>query len=295
MFRFFAWRRVAKEPLFHFMLAGALAFVWFSLTSGESGDEIVVDRRALISFIQYRTKAFEPDVAAARLDLMSSAEKQQLIDDYVREEAVYREARRMNLDQGDYVIRQRLIQKYEFIAGATMLEDAPSEQELQAFYRRNMDSYASPATATFTEIFFSREGHEDDRAIINATLLVKSLRNGGVAPRQARDFNDGAFAIREHAGKTREAVASALGDSVAVELFETMKSGEWSGPVSSEYGVHVFFLEDRKGKTVAAFEDSKPQLVYDWRRQKAAAHNNVVIADIIKRYKTDIRVTADIE
>ena len=76
---------------------------------------IKVDRDALLTFVQYRSRAFEPRAAAARLDNMPEDELDRLIADYVREEALHREAKALGMDQNDYIIKRRMIQSIEFI------------------------------------------------------------------------------------------------------------------------------------------------------------------------------------
>ena len=74
----------------HFLLAGIALFVIFDLVASDGADHdskvIRVDRDALLTFVQYRTRAFEPRAAAARLDSMSDDELDRLIADYVRED-----------------------------------------------------------------------------------------------------------------------------------------------------------------------------------------------------------------
>ncbi|NOX94180.1 MAG: hypothetical protein GXP04_03525, partial [Alphaproteobacteria bacterium] len=50
-----------KDPLAHFLIVGAILFIVLSaIKPPENEDSIVVDRAALLSFVQYRSKAFEP-------------------------------------------------------------------------------------------------------------------------------------------------------------------------------------------------------------------------------------------
>ncbi|MGB5266423.1 MAG: hypothetical protein WBN30_07535, partial [Polyangiales bacterium] len=103
----------------HFLAAGLGLFVLFGLVN--RGDQdfdpnvITVDQEALLTFIQYRIKAFNPDLAEKKLNALSDEELQRLIDDYVREEVLHREAIALGLDDDDYIIRRRLVQKLEFI------------------------------------------------------------------------------------------------------------------------------------------------------------------------------------
>jgi len=98
--------RILKEPLLHFLAFGFLLFLVFEFVASDEDEAmnsktILVDRDTLLTFIQYQSKTFEPNLAAVRLDEMSDAELQVLVDDYVREEALHREALALSLDNED--------------------------------------------------------------------------------------------------------------------------------------------------------------------------------------------------
>ena len=64
--------KLLKEPLLHFLVLGLALFVLFDVVSDEketSDSKLIrVDRETLLTFIQFRTRAFEPSIAAQRLD-----------------------------------------------------------------------------------------------------------------------------------------------------------------------------------------------------------------------------------
>src|SRR5690606_20749479 len=110
---------------------------------------IVVDEPTLINFMQYRSQAFEPAYFVSAYQAMSPEERRQLVDTYVREEAMAREARAMGLDGADYVIRQRLLQKMLFlIDGAAEEVKEPSDEELKTWFEANAATYANPEEVT---------------------------------------------------------------------------------------------------------------------------------------------------
>ncbi|EKE68652.1 hypothetical protein [Gallaecimonas xiamenensis] len=119
---------VLKSPLLHFLLIGAGLFTLYGwLVQGQAS--IAVDRAALSAQFQ-RLWARPP----------SSAELQDLVDQYLLEEIAVRRAQALGLDRDDPVIRARLWQKMQF------LDDAlPSDQELADFLDRNQGRYQQPA------------------------------------------------------------------------------------------------------------------------------------------------------
>src|SRR5262245_15259443 len=114
------WRTIVREPLLHFLLLGGILFTLFGFTHHSAADlssnkTITVDKEGLLNFLQYRSKAFETEYFTQQLDAMSPEERKNLVDQYVEEEMLYREARALGLEQGDYVIRQRLVQKMRYL------------------------------------------------------------------------------------------------------------------------------------------------------------------------------------
>ena len=83
-------KRIVRDPLVHFLAAGALLFAGYAAlyphaTSGGDGRTIVVDRQALVSFMQYQSAAFQPRYFEAQFAALSPAERQALIVKYVQE------------------------------------------------------------------------------------------------------------------------------------------------------------------------------------------------------------------
>ena len=96
-----------REPILLFIVVGAFLFAAESYFTTER-EVLVVDdgvRNRLASLWQAQ--------------MGSPATEQQLgslIDSWVREEVMLREALRLNLDRDDTIIRRRLVQKLEFLA-----------------------------------------------------------------------------------------------------------------------------------------------------------------------------------
>ena len=75
-------KKLLTEPLLHFLLLGAGLFVVFGFVASEdaSYDEsvIVVDRNNLLTFVQFRARAFEPGAATSYLDKLQGDELERL-------------------------------------------------------------------------------------------------------------------------------------------------------------------------------------------------------------------------
>src|SRR4029450_8049258 len=105
--------KLLHEPLVHFLLLGAMLFGVFALV-GDRGSarasQIVVTPGHLEHLTVSFTRTWQRPPTAQELT--------ELIDDYIREEVLYREAVAMGLDRDDTIVRRRLRQKLEFLAEA---------------------------------------------------------------------------------------------------------------------------------------------------------------------------------
>lgn len=164
-------RKLIREPLFHFLLLGAVIFLLAGrVRSGSigSGDKIVVTQSQIQSIVVGFSRTW--------MRPPTQEELQGLVDDYVREEVLYREAKAMGLDQDDVIVRRRMRQKFEFLAEDLAARTSPpSDQELETYLREHVDQYSKEPGVSFEHIFFSRE-KRGASAETEATAMLARLR-----------------------------------------------------------------------------------------------------------------------
>ncbi len=274
-----------KDPLMHFLVAGAALFWGISiLTPPEAPDRIIVDRAALLSFIQYRSKAFEPETAAAILDAMNEGNRERLINDYIREEALYREARKMGLNEGDYVIRQRMVQKFEFMTQAASTPAEPDADALAAYYEENKQDYFIQPGATFAHVFISaKENPANVEA--KAEILLNALRQTGAEFEDATRYGDRFLFHTNYVERTYAYIKSHFGEEATEVIFaETTPLGVWAGPVFSKHGAHLIFVTARMPGHIQPFEEVKSVVAADLIGAGQRATNERLIDALIEDY-----------
>lgn len=283
-------KTLLRDPLVHFLAAGALLFVLYGLVNPDSefeGDTVVVvDRDALLEFIQYRTKAFDPAVAAVRLDAMSEEKRDQLVEDYVREEVLHREALALGLDRDDYIIRRRLAQKVEFIAeGFARASAAPDDAAVQRFFDTHIDDYYVEPFITFTHVFFETETRPRDDAHALAIEKLAELNRNNVPFSSAPEHGERFPYHRNYVERTPEFVASHFGADMADALF-ALDGDEsvWKGPFDSPYGVHLVMLTTREEGRTPALDEVRGRVVEDARIAAVRRQTDQSIQSIIDDY-----------
>ena len=288
-------KAILREPLLHFLVLALGLFVLHDAVVHEDLDDdertIVVDRQALLTFIQYRTKAFEPEAAARILAGLSNDELEKVIADYVREEALARQARKLNLDRDDYVIKRRLIQKVEYIArGFADQAAAMSDEDLQTYFDANRaDFYVSPRI-TFTHVFFSAERDGSDVAARRAEALLADLRASGARFEDAPKFGDRFLYGVNFVDRTDAFISDQFGPEMTAQLFDVVRPlGEWLGPVQSRYGAHLVMIRELEAGRNPELEEVIGRVRQQASRARADEQVRDATQQIVDAFEADVR------
>lgn len=127
--------RLLKEPLLHFILIGALLFGIYSLKNRRDAGDITI--RISAGRIADLKHTFSNDWNR----VPTEEELHTLVDEFVREEMIWREGIAMGLDQDDPVIRQRIQQKLEFMVEEQAARLKPADEELDLFLQQHADLF----------------------------------------------------------------------------------------------------------------------------------------------------------
>ena len=285
-------KRLLKDPLVHFVVAGTLLFILLSLTRPtQQDDQIIVDRQALLAFIQYRSKAFEPQLAASILDRMSQTERKRLIDDYIREEALYREALKLGLDADDYVMRQRMVQKLEFVGDAVAESPVPEPDDIAAYYAAHRQDYYQSPELTFTHVFISLKSRTREVALHEAHALLNTLNDDNAGFNDATRYGERFLFHTNYVGRTYEDISGDFGTEAADLIFSgDTPVAKWFGPVETVYGAHLIFISKRTPGRFPSLDEIKPVVVEDYKREVQRQQRDALTDAIIQRYMPVIKL-----
>lgn len=280
--------KIAKDPLTHFVLAGLLLYVFLAAARPpERQTPIVADDANLLRFIQYRSKAFDEETARKLSAAFTPEERARIARDFVREEALYREAKSLNLDADDYVIRQRLVQKTEFLAEAMATWEPANENDARAWYDANTSKYQTPAAATLTHVYFSTQSRTAEEASRLARAALAQLNAKGAGFNDAGDIGDRFVFHRNYVDRTDEYIRSQLGDAVGDAVFGGAAPGVWRGPFLSEYGAHLIFVARVSLAATPPFADVAEAARADANEARRQSAIEKAVADIVAKYPVE--------
>ena len=263
--------RVLREPLVHFLAAGGLLFAIYTLSphvqaTAPSNRTIVVDEAALRNFLQYRSKAFETEYFTSELNAMTPEQRTELADQYVEEEMLYREARSLGLEQGDYVIRQRLVQKMRFLMDDLVnTGGTPDDAVLTDYLHRNKERYLVQPSTTFTHVFTDASTRGDAGARTQAERLTVQLNATHARFSDAPGYGDRFPFLQNYVERTADYIASQFGEEFVAALARIPPSETtWVGPIKSTHGYHVVLVTGKADGRLPALSEIRQQVQEDW-------------------------------
>jgi hypothetical protein len=248
--------QLLREPLVHFLLLGAMLFGAFALLGNRGSTrtgQIVVTPGHLEHLAVSFTRTWQRPPTAQELA--------GLIDDYIREEVLYREAVAMGLDRDDTIVRRRLRQKLEFLTEGTAELAPPSEEELQTFLQQHADAFHVEPRLAFRHVYLSH-ARRGDATDTEARQLLAQLTTGAAATDTAA-LGDPFLLPYEFALLARSEIARLFGEAFATQL-QKLEPGGWWGPIESGYGLHLVYIRERVDGRVPTLAEVRPAVQREW-------------------------------
>jgi hypothetical protein len=257
--------KLLKEPLIYFFLLGFVVFGLHSFlnrVNQEDKDPFTVEVTS--SDIEWIRSSWE-----ARMKRQpTQQELQGLINRFIRDEILFREASAMDLDDRDLVIQRRLVQKLTFVFEDLAESIEPTDDELKNYLRENQEKYRIPEMISFTQVYFNPDKRKE--ATGEAKTVLASLKSVQSPPEEAVSLGDSIMIDSSFRKRSPDEVARTLGKEFADELFSAGKMG-WQGPIVSTFGLHLIYIEERIASKMPEFEnireDVKNDFMYERKKQ----------------------------
>ena len=254
--------RLLREPLAHFLVIGLLLFLVFKVIGGDRSSEdreIVVSEGVVAGLVQQFSGVWQRPPTAQEL--------QGLVDNWIRDEVLYREGLELGLDRDDQVVRRRVRQKVDVLAEESQPSQPATDAELNAWLQKYADRYALPPVLSFEQAMVDPTRHRDAEKA--ASDLHRRLQ-GGADP---QEVSDSRLLPTRVAGQPEDLVARDFGEEFIVALRKLPAGNSWQGPVRSGYGLHFVKINSRvpgRAPTLEEVRDDVARDVEQDRRERAA-------------------------
>jgi hypothetical protein len=251
--------RILKNPIVYFFVLGFVVFGLHSFLNMETNEQ--------------NDDPFTIEVTSADIEWLRSSwesrmqrkptpdELNGLVDNYIREEILAREAYKVGLDEQDLVIKRRLVQKMTFVFEDLAEAVEPTEEELLEYAQNNQETYLVPEMISFTHIYFNPDKRKD--VVSDAEKILRQLQAGDTSEEEALVLGDAIMLDASYFQMTHQSVAGVFGLAFAVDL--TALEGEgWRGPIGSSFGLHIVRINDRSEARMPEFASLRERVRYDF-------------------------------
>lgn len=261
--------RYLKDPLVLFLAFGlVIFFAERTFSSGADGDyliEITPGQQARI-FDQWQAQMGRPP---------TEREATGLLDQWIREEIFYREARKLGLDENDTIIRRRLAQKLTFLNEDLANAESPSAAELEAFFTENLDDYLIPERFSFEHRYFSADRRENAEA--DAMMALEAPGNPG----------DPFILQKSYAERSAREIGDLFGRDFAQALagLDRTRPEQWQGPIPSAYGWHLVRLTDAEESREPLVSEVMEAVQRDFLQARRRTANDAFYESLKSRYE----------
>jgi hypothetical protein len=273
---------VLRSPLLHFLVIGAAIYLLYGIADRETTTASPNTITVTAGDIKWLQRSWQK-----RWNRPPTPQEQKgLIDQFVRETVMYREALAMGLDQDDVIIRRRLAQKLEFLFQDLADAVAPSTQELRDYFESNRDRYRDPSVLTLTHIFINPD-LRGDRTLADAEALLARLAAMDDPTQDAADLGDQFMLQRFYPQRSEMEIARLFGRDFARSVFE-LEPGQWHGPVQSGYGVHLVYVHDLLRSPAVSFDAVVERVTGDWQTDQRQTLNDKYVENLLSRYEVTV-------
>jgi hypothetical protein len=267
------FRKLAREPLLHFLLIGAGLFVLFDAMNGPATDP---PNRIVVSAGQVEQLAERFSQTWMRPP--SEQEMTALIDGHLRDEVYYREAVALGLDQDDRVIRRRLRQKLEFIFEDVAALQEPTDAELTAFMHEHREQFLRPPQLSFRQVYLSYDQRPDLNA--DAKEILARLRAGEDPER----LGDRIMLADEFPLVSQTDIERRFGDEFARQLV-VVPPGVWTGPLMSGFGGHLVRVSARVEGRMPELAEVREKVQGDWELARRNELKEATFRKLLENYE----------
>lgn len=262
------------EPLLGFALAGGLIFMLYSLFGETERTPIDI------------TEITISDLVATREQLLGrtlvSQEREELIEHFINNEMLVREAVSRGLHLQDPKIRKRLAEKMYFLMDQEISE--PSKKALDAYYNAHSKDFMTPATLSFEHIFFKTYSNKLNTVLSDLNNNIESQNNQG----------DIFWLGRIMKYQTPDQIISVLGLKFYKSIID-LTENQWSQPIQSGRGWHLVRIIAHHEPQPLPPEVFKEKLLLNWKESQKEQLRDVYLSNLREQYVIQTPATKKVD
>jgi hypothetical protein len=210
----------------------------------------------------------------------TTRELEQLVENDVKEEILYREGLALGLDRDDEIVRRRMAQKMQFLAEDVAAAHTPTEVELRAWFDQNKAQFDEPARVSLRHLYFS-----PDRSGLNARADAENaLAELKKQPQDTKFEGADSFMFQDYyRDRASEFLTKEFGPAFSAAVAK-LPPGSWQGPVESGFGWHLVFVDTVIPARAPSFEEIEQDVKTAWLDDQKAQAVEKAYKDMRAKY-----------
>ncbi len=259
-------KKILKEPLLHFLLIGvALFLIYGALNNEKNKNEILIDDN-LINELSAKWQL-------KRNRNPSLNELKGLVDQFIEQEVLYREALDLNLDKNDEIVKRRLAQKMEFISDGMAETLQPTRDMLVVYYQDHIENYKRSSVYSMELVYFNEDKRSN--ALEDAKKALRSAK--------PQELGDHISLSSQYTDVSADKIARDYGTAFAKAL-DSLPTAQWTGPVYSGFGIHIVYISERENAGYYSFDEVDEKVNVDYNYKATNDFKTELITALLKNY-----------
>ena len=214
--------------------------------------------------------------------LPTEVELKKGIDQYIKDEILYREAISRNLDKNDPSVRLAMVRKITMM-GITQTDVSNlKDEDIEAYYALRKERYRLSAIFDFEQVYLSTK--RGDNIEDDAQQLLEQLQNENPSSEELINYGDASMINNLHFNIDEEGLDRIFGSGFGSTVL-SIPTGEWTGPIQSSYGLHIVRITNRTESRIPELKEVLQKVITDMSYENRKAAEDQFYSELVPRYK----------
>ena len=205
------------------------------------------------------------------------------IEQYIKDEVLYREAISRNLDEADPTVRLAMVRKITMM-GITQTDISDlKDEDIEAYYALRNERYRLPVIVDLEQVFLNRD-KRGDKIENEALRLLEELKQHNPSPEEIFNYGDVSMLNNIHNDVSKQGLDRVFGSGFSSQVI-TLSPGEWIGPIESSYGMHIVKITNRIESRIPELKEVLQKVITDMSYENRKAAEDQFYSELVPRYK----------
>lgn len=236
-----------KEPLFHFAFISLSLYVIYYTIAPQKQDKIIVSQQTIQALVANRSYLLNRD--------LNEVEKQQLINEFINEEILIKEAQKQNIPETNTRIRKMIIDEMRMVLDEEPPE--PTKADLEKTLQDNKEKFKPSLIFSFNHIYYR---FNSPKYLENQATISKELKD----KQNFKSLGD-TFMLGNTLDGYNENELKAIFGIDFVQEIKQLKIKDWSQPIKSSQGIHLVQITKKSTSTTPNWQTIEPYLREIWK------------------------------